>query len=90
MFLLRLSRLGRLGPVGIALTAFQLWQRLSPQRRAAVRARMSELVTQARRRRTARTWREPRPSTASQVGAATASPEENPLNNPAAPAGESG
>jgi hypothetical protein len=84
MFLLRLSRLGRIGPVGIAFTAFQLWRRLSPQQRAALRARASSVVVEARGRR-ARNSRDVKLSAASKVGAATASPEENPLNNPTDP-----
>lgn len=79
MFLFR--RLGRVGPVGIAFTAYQLWRRLSPRQRAALRGRAGTLVAQTRGRRGARTPAEVKPS-ASQVGAATASPEENPLNNP--------
>jgi hypothetical protein len=44
MFFLRGSKLGRLGPLGIALTGYRLWQRLSPSQKAAFHSRAQGLV----------------------------------------------
>ncbi|MDX6414286.1 MAG: hypothetical protein QOH23_1696 [Gaiellaceae bacterium] len=44
MFFLRGSKFGRLGPLGMAFTGYQLWQRLSPSQRAALRSRAQGLV----------------------------------------------
>jgi len=44
MFLLRGSKFGRLGPLGIAFTGYRLWQRLSPSQKVALRSRAQGLV----------------------------------------------
>jgi hypothetical protein len=79
VFLFRLSRLGRIGPVGIALTGYQLWRRLSPKQRAAIRTRGREMVTRTRRRHVAKRPADLDPSAAARVGAATAPQEETPV-----------
>lgn len=78
VFLFRLSRVGRLGPLGIALTGYQLWRRLSPKQREAIRKRGGELVTRARRRNNAPPSGAIDRSAAARVGAATAPQEETP------------
>ncbi len=44
MFLLRGSKFGRLGPLGIAFTGYGLWQRLSPSQKLALRSKAQGLV----------------------------------------------
>jgi hypothetical protein len=48
MFLFRASRLGRMGPLGLALTGYQLWRRLSPAQKAAMRSRAQGFVGRLR------------------------------------------
>jgi hypothetical protein len=82
VFLFRLGRLGRMGPLGIAFTGYQLWRRLSPQQRAALKQRGSGFVAQAKKRRAGGPRLTDTPSVISRVGAATAPAGENPLNRP--------
>jgi hypothetical protein len=48
MFLFGLRRFGRLGPLGLAYTAYRLWRRLSPQQRQAVRRRTRQAADRIR------------------------------------------
>jgi hypothetical protein len=49
MFLFGLRRF-RMGPLGLAFTGYQLWRRLSPQQKQALRARATQLGGSIRRR----------------------------------------
>lgn len=47
----RNGRLGRIRPLGIAYAGYQLWRRLSPQQKQAIKTRAGNLATQIRGRR---------------------------------------
>jgi len=51
MFLFVARRFGRFGPLGFAYTGYQLWRRLSPQQKQALRAHAAAVVERARNRR---------------------------------------
>jgi hypothetical protein len=68
-----------MGPLGIALTGYQLWRRLSPKQKAAIRSWAGTIVTRMRSAVASRRAVSAR-ATASRVGAATAPQEENPLH----------
>jgi hypothetical protein len=78
VFLFRVGRFGRLGPWWFAFLAYRMWRRLSPQQKAAIRARVGGVVGQVRRARTNRAAMTAVPSTMSRVGSATAPREEIP------------
>lgn len=46
MFLFGLRRLGRTSPLGLALTGYQLWRRLSPEQKRAVKRRAQRVAQQ--------------------------------------------
>lgn len=72
--LFRLGRFGRMTPLGLALTGYRVWRRLSPQQKAAIRRRVRGVTGRARRGGSAR---EPvTAATMSRVGSATAPDEE--------------
>jgi hypothetical protein len=50
MFLFRASRFARMGPVGVAFAGYELWRRLSPQQRQAIRARAAVVAGGVRSR----------------------------------------
>jgi len=50
MFFFGARRFGRMGPLGIAYTAYRLWRRLSPAQKQALRARAAALTGEARSR----------------------------------------
>lgn len=52
MFLFGARRFGRVGPLGLAYTGYQLYKRLSPQQKQAIRARTGQLAGRVRAART--------------------------------------
>ena len=48
MFLFGMRRFGRMGPLGLAYTGYQMWRRLSPQQKQAIRQRVGGLAQSAR------------------------------------------
>jgi hypothetical protein len=50
MFLFRLRRFGRLGPLGLAYTAYRLWRRLTPAQKATLRGHASGVAGRVRGR----------------------------------------
>lgn len=48
MFLFGMRRFGRMGPLGMAYTAYQLWRRLSPDQKRQIRTRSSQLASRLR------------------------------------------
>ena len=51
MFLFGMRRFGRMGPLGLAYTGYQLWRRLSPAQKQRIRGGATSLAGRARRRR---------------------------------------
>jgi uncharacterized protein YegP (UPF0339 family) len=49
VFLLRASRFGRANPLGVALTGYELWGRLTPAQQQAVRSAARRGVMEARK-----------------------------------------
>jgi hypothetical protein len=79
VFLFRVGRFGRMGPLGMAFMGYQMWRRLSPQHKAAIGKRVSAIAGQIRRGRDARRPEETSASsTMARVGSATAPGEEIP------------
>ena len=66
----------RLGPLGLALTAYRLWRRLSPSQKAAIRRRGERLFAGVRGERLAAVPPDPMPAPGSQQasGAKPAAP----------------
>lgn len=81
MFLFRARRFG-FGPVGLAYAGYRVWRRLTPQQKAAIRARGAGLLTRARGAATRRSTpvADVDRFSAERVGAATAPNEENPTD----------
>jgi hypothetical protein len=50
MFLFGARRFGRMGPLGLAYTGYQLWRRLSPQQKQALKSRATQFGLSMRRR----------------------------------------
>ena len=75
MFFFRAARFGRMGPLGLAFTGYQLWRRLSPAQKAAMRSKTQDLVGNLRGRSDASDVRMSPPSTPTPA-AAPARPEE--------------
>jgi hypothetical protein len=50
VFVFGARRLGRMGPLGLAFTAYRLWRRLSPQQKQAIRGHATRLVGTMRNR----------------------------------------
>jgi hypothetical protein len=50
MFLFGARRFGRMGPLGLALTGYQLWKRLSPQQKQAIRGHATQFGDRIRNR----------------------------------------
>jgi hypothetical protein len=50
MFLFGARRFGRMGPMGLAYTGYQIYRRLSPQQKQAIRMRAGQLASRARAR----------------------------------------
>ncbi|HET7136758.1 MAG TPA: hypothetical protein VFI04_00240 [Gaiellaceae bacterium] len=76
MFLLRVGRFGRIGPLGLAYTGYRMWRRLSPQQKAAIRRRVGGVAGRVRRGRSSGGPGGQAPATMSRVGVATAPSEE--------------
>ncbi len=51
VFLFGLRRFGRLGPMGLAYTGLQMWRRLFPQQKQAVRMRAGQAAQNVRKSR---------------------------------------
>jgi hypothetical protein len=81
MFLFGPRRFGRMGPLGIAFSAYQLWRRLSPQQKQSLRSKVTAVVDQARagRRPAARSeelLHKPREATVSEANQPEPVPDE--------------
>jgi hypothetical protein len=78
VFLFRAGRFGRMGPLGMAFMGYRVWRRLSPQQKASIRQRVSDVAGHVSPGSSAPRPVAGAPSTMSRVGSATAPNEEIP------------